>query len=77
MDLTFDEWISYGIKSGWCGPPVCSTHDGLPMSEPEYAEFDEGHDPCIHIVRMYEDIDTKKEVEDNHSPSQWRNSYTN
>ena len=77
MDMTFDEWITYGIEKGWCGPPVCYTHDGLPMSEQEYTEFDEGQDPCTHIVRMYEDIDMKKEVEDNHSPSQWRNSYTN
>jgi hypothetical protein len=76
MDLAFDEWISYGIEKGWCGPPVCYTHDGLPMSEQEYAEFDEGQDPCSHIVRMYEDIDMKKSIEENHSPSQWRNSYT-
>ena len=76
MDLTFDEWIAYGIEKGWCGPPVCYTHDGLPMSEQEYAEFDEGQDPCTHIVRMYEDIDMKKSIEENHSPSQWRNSYT-
>jgi hypothetical protein len=76
MDITFDEWISYGIEKGWCGPPVCYTHDGLPMSEQEYAEFDEGQDPCTHVVRMYEDIDMKKSIEENHSPSQWRNSYT-
>jgi len=75
--MTFDEWITYGIEKGWCGPPVCYTHDGLPMSEQEYAEFDEGQDPCTHIVRMYEDIDMKKSIEDNHSPSQWRNSYIN
>jgi hypothetical protein len=75
--MTFDEWITYGIEKGWCGPPVCYTHDGLPMSEQEYAEFDEGQDPCTHVVRMYEDIDMKKSIEDNHSPSQWRNSYTN
>jgi len=74
--MTFDEWITYGIEKGWCGPPVCYTHDGLPMSEQEYAEFDEGQDPCTHVVRMYEDIDMKKSIEDNHSPSQWRNSYT-
>jgi hypothetical protein len=75
-ELEFDEWMSYGIEKGWCGPPVCSTHDGLPMSEQEDAEFGEGHDPCIHVVRMYDDIDTKEEIENNHSPSQWRNSYT-
>jgi hypothetical protein len=76
-ELGFDEWMSYGIKKGWCGPPVCHTHDGLPMSEQEDVEFGEGQDPCIHVVRMYDDIDMKKEVENDHSPSQWRNSYIN
>jgi len=47
------------------------------MSEQEDVEFGEGQDPCIHVVRMYEDIDTKKEIESNHSPTQWRNSYIN
>jgi hypothetical protein len=77
MDITFDEWIAYGLEKGWCGPPVCYTHDGLPMSENEMQEFDDGTDPCMHIVRMYEDIDMKDQIEDNHSPSKWRNSYTN
>lgn len=75
MDLSFDEWMAYGIKEGWCGPPVCYTHDGLPLSAQEDEEFVE-NDPCIHIVRMYEDEGTKEQVEDNHSPSQWRNIYT-
>ena len=77
MDLTFNEWMAYGIEKGWCGPPVCYTHDGLPMSEHEMQGFDDGEDPCMHVVRMYEDIGMKDEIEDNHSPSQWRNSYTN
>ena len=76
MDLTFDEWMSYGIEKGWCGPPVCYTHDGLPMSEHEMQGFDDGEDPCMHVVRMYEGIGMKDEIEDNHSPSKWRNSYT-
>jgi len=77
MDITFDEWMAYGLEKGWCGPPVCYTHDGLPMSENEMQEFDDGTDPCMHIVRMYEDIDMKDQIEDNHSPSKWRNSYIN
>ena len=76
-ELGFDEWMSYGIKKGWCGPPVCHTHDGLPMSEQEDIEFGEGQDPCIHVVLMYDDIDMKKEIENDNSPSQWRNSYVN
>ena len=76
MALTFSEWISYGIEQGWCGAPVCYTHDGLPMSNEEDVEFGEGQDPCMHIVRMYEDIEMKERIENNHSPSTWRNSYT-
>ena len=56
MALTYDEWMAFGIEKGWCGPPVCYTHDGLPMSEQEDVEFGEGQDPCIHIVRMYEAV---------------------
>jgi hypothetical protein len=67
------EWIKIGIDNGWCGPPVCYTHDGLPMSEGEEEEsFFGGEDPCIHIIRMYESEDQREAVEDYHSPSNWR-----
>jgi hypothetical protein len=67
--------MAFGISRGWCGPPVCYTHDGLPMSEDEIEEF-ESNDPCMHMIRLYQDDTHKKAVEDAHSPSQWRNSYT-
>lgn len=74
MDLKFEDWMAYGITKGWCGPPVCYTHDGLPMTEEEFSTDDlDGF--CIHIVRMYEDGEMKKEIEENHSPSTWRNIY--
>ena len=73
--MTFDEWMKIGLESGWCGPPVCYTHDGLPMSEEEETEFEEG-DPCVHVIRMYESEEHKQSVEDAHSPSQWRNHYS-
>ena len=73
MDLDFDEWVSFGIKKGWCGPPVCYTHDGLSLLEAEYDLEDE----CLHVIRMYEDKEMKEAIEENHSPSQWRNIYTN
>lgn len=70
--LTYNQWIAIGIEQGWCGPAVCSTHDGIPMTLPEEEEFDEGHDPCVHIVRLYADNETRLGVEFNHSPSNWR-----
>jgi len=72
--LSFDEWMKIGIKNDWCGPPVCYVHDGLPLSE---AEMDllEQEDPCIHIIRLYSDMEQKKSIEDAHSPSLWRNIF--
>lgn len=74
--MTFEDWIKYGISMGWCGPPVCSTHDGVPTSASEDEEWENGSDPCIHVIRMYEDAEQKKGVEENHSPSQWRDHYS-
>lgn len=71
--MSYEEWIALGMEEGWCGPPVCHTHDGLPITgEEEVQLYDDGDDICIHIVRMYESPQTKIDVEENHSPSVWR-----
>ncbi len=72
----FDEWIRVGMEQGWCGPPLCATHDGTPTSAGEDEQFDEGGDPCLHVIRLYPDQATKTAVEDNHSPSVWRRTNT-
>jgi hypothetical protein len=69
--MDFEEWLRIGIENNWAGPAVCFTHDGLPTTQAEDEEFDNG-DPCIHIVRLYDDESQKREVEENHSPSVWR-----
>jgi hypothetical protein len=76
-DITFEEWLQQGLSSGFCGPAVCLPHDGLPQTIEEDEEFDNGGDPCIHILRLYEDLETKKAVEENHSPSIWRATNSN
>lgn len=45
------------------------------MTVDEEQEFEEGNDPCVHVVRLYESLEDKSSVEQNHSPSMWRNSY--
>ncbi|MBF4194614.1 hypothetical protein MHAEM_21351 [Mycolicibacterium phlei] len=57
-----------GYEAGFIGPPVCATHDGLPMSEDEY----EDDESCVHILRLYDDADVKAAVEADHPPSVWR-----
>jgi len=70
--VTFDEWLEIGMGENWCGPAVCYTHDSFPMNEEEDNEFAEGGDPCMHMIRLYEDAEHKALIEESHSPSQWR-----
>lgn len=73
VEVDFSEWLALGMSMGWCGPVVCETHDGLPLSAEEESElFEEGNDPCISIIRVYYDDLHRHEVEENHSPSIWR-----
>lgn len=71
-NVSFDLWMEVGIRNGWAGPPVCYTHDGLPTTAEEDEMWVEGDDPCIHIVRLYDNADIRQAVEANHSPSVWR-----
>ena len=71
--MTFDEWVKVGFDNGWVGAPICETHDGLPTTASEDAEFEE-RDPCVNIMRVYESTDVMTDVEANHSPSVWRAS---
>jgi hypothetical protein len=70
--MAFDEWLRCGIDNGFVGPPVCGTHDGMPTSTSEDDAFDDGHDPCLHILRLYLDAEHKVEIEAAHAPSVWR-----
>lgn len=69
-----EQWLRWGYERGWCGPPVCATHDGVPTSEAEDDELMDGYDGCQHVIRLYESSEMKEAVEDNHSPSVWRAS---
>jgi len=50
--MDFDQWLKYGIDNGFCTDQFCNTHDGFPMSEAEELEWEEGGDPCTHMVRL-------------------------
>ena len=74
IEVSFEDWLEIGYSNGWIGAPICYSHDGLPTTEEEDNQWVDGEDPCIHIIRLYEDADVKRGVEANHSPSQWRAS---
>jgi hypothetical protein len=50
---TFQAWLEMGISYGFCSEPVCDTHDGVPLTPEERNEFEEGYDPCIPSVRLW------------------------
>lgn len=52
--MTIDEWLEIGITSKFCSNPECQTHEMVPMTPEERAEFEEGGDPCIPVVRLWE-----------------------
>ena len=71
-ELDFNQWLAIGLHNNWIGPPICYTHDGLPTSQLEDQQYDDGQDPCLHILRLYENDVHRITIEDNHSPSIWR-----
>lgn len=48
------DWVEYGVKQGWVGSPRCMHHDGMDLTEEEDAEMEEGHDPCIVLMRFWQ-----------------------
>lgn len=65
---SFSDWLNYGITNYFCGTIVCYNHDGVPMTKQE----EECDEPCVPIIRIYDTKNEKIEVENNHSPSIWR-----
>lgn len=70
--MTFNEWLQIGINNRWCGPAICDTHDGMPLTDDESEMIWDGQDPCIHIIRLYETPEHAEAIEESHSPSMWR-----
>ena len=68
----YQAWLKHGVDMGWVGPVVCANHDGIPTAEVEDEMTEEGDDPCLWIIRVYDSPDHRKAIEDNHSPSIWR-----
>lgn len=72
--MTLEEWLRTGYQLGFCGPLVCSTHDGVPTTAEEDEEFEKWEEPCVNVIRVYESPEIKAAVEANHSPTRWRAS---
>lgn len=72
-DMTFEEWLKYGLAQSYCGPPLCPEHDGYPLTEEEDNwTMENGEMPCYSVVRLYADELERLLVEQSHAPSNWR-----
>ncbi len=50
---SFSVWLTKGIEEGWVTEPFCNTHGIDPgMTEEEEKEWEDGGDPCQHVVRL-------------------------
>lgn len=79
MDLTstywgddYIAWIRHGLAKHWISPPACYFHDGIGMLPEEEVALDEGDDPCIWLIRVYEDEKMAEELNSIHPPYSWR-----
>ena len=50
--MSFEDWFNYGVANGYCSDQFCSTHDVAPMHETEEQEWQQGGDPCMHVIRL-------------------------
>ena len=48
------DWIDYGIRQGWV-TEACLTHDGIPSTPEEDEQWEDGSDPCQHLLRLWPD----------------------
>ncbi len=67
--MSFDEWLQYGIAQGWASKTVCSTHDGLPFTDEEEEQWEQGLDPCVHAIRLFETKEDQENVSSRESRS--------
>ena len=54
MSDDFFTWMQHGIDMKWVVLAPCTTHEGIPMTTAEEEEFEQGHDPCIAVLRICE-----------------------
>jgi hypothetical protein len=74
--VSFEEWVRIGIENNYSGPPVCYTHDALPMSDAEGRQWLENPDICLLVMRVYDDDIQARQVQEGHEPTRyWMDTY--
>ena len=66
-DMSFDEWLLYGITRNWSTAPICETHDGFAKTTSEKDSND-----CVHYIRLYKNEEAFHEVIEEIPAATWR-----
>jgi hypothetical protein len=66
-EMTFDEWLLYGVTRDWTSPPMCNTHDGFAKTNEEADT-----DACVHYLRLYKNAEKATKVMEEFPPATWR-----
>lgn len=59
---TLEEWVAFGAAKGWVTLPFCGTHDGVPMMKAEWKAVAQGEDPCVLMIRVWEDAESEHQI---------------
>ena len=57
------EWIELGVLLGFCAEPECQTHGLVAMTAEESAEFEEGGDPCVPVLRLWHEGEAQQHAD--------------
>jgi len=52
MSISQIEWLALGMAHGFCGEPVCASHESLYDSDELDDYWDGGDDICLFVVRL-------------------------
>jgi hypothetical protein len=66
-EMTFDEWLLYGVTRDWTSPPICDTHDGFARTSEE-----KDTTACVNYLRLYKNAGEAAKVIEEFSPASWR-----
>ena len=66
-EMTFDEWLTYGITRHWSSAPICSIHDG----KPDLSKYEQDGE-CSHYMLVYKDMEMFEDMMENFPPAYWR-----
>jgi hypothetical protein len=62
-EMTFEEWLMYGISRHWNSPPICNTHDKFPAAK---------EDKCQSYLLLYKNRQAAEDMREDFRPAVWR-----